>query len=436
MDKIRDRLSLREKRGKMLRNVQPNKKIIFYLIFLFSIVILVVQVFFPVVALAEGNGSMANSASSEKNNESGDIEKILDEQIKSRDIKSIEEQLNKYSSKDINEIIPGYDPQKIISDASKGKFSFDVGGILGRIGSFLFKEIYINLNILIKLVVLAVLCSILKNLQTSFLSESVGELAFYVCYIVIVSVLIVSFSTALRLGKEIIDSMVSFVHAAIPVLLTFLMSNGNIISSGIFQPILFTIVEITATLIKGIFIPLIFLATILNIVDNISNKIQISKLASFFKTFAGWATGLILTVFVATVSVQGSLGAVVDGIAGKTAKFALSNFVPVVGKCLSDAADAVVGSTLLIKNAAGVAIMIGVIIICLFPLLKILAILILYKLTCVLIEPVSDKRITNCINDMANSLTFILGISASVAFMFLITITLLVGAGNVSAMIR
>jgi len=45
------------------------------------------------------------------------------------------------------------------------------------------------------------------------------------------------------------------------------------------------------------------------------------------------------------------LGAVVDGVTSKTAKFAIGAFIPVAGKYLADAADAVIGCTLLIKNA-------------------------------------------------------------------------------------
>jgi stage III sporulation protein AE len=285
-------------------------------------------------------------------------------------------------------------------------------------------------------IVVVMLCALLKNLQTSFLSDSVGELAFYVCYVVVVSILLVSFNSALNMGMKIIDNMVDFMYATIPVLITLLVSGGNITSGGIFQPVMVMIVEFSATVLKNVFIPLIFLSTILSIVNNISDKVQLSKLAGFLKQISGWTLGLILTVFIAFISIQGSFGAVVDGVTSKTAKFAIGAFIPVAGKYLADAADTVIGCTLLIKNAAGVAAMIGIIVICIVPLLKILALIALYKLTCALIEPIAEKRITDCINQVAGSLTFIFGIAASVAFMFLITITVIISASNLSAMIR
>jgi stage III sporulation protein AE len=361
---------------------------------------------------------------------------ILNEQLQTNDTDSIGSSLKKYYSKDAEQLFPQFDPQKIVSEAAKGDFKFSIPELINRILKYLLNEIFLNADILIKIIILAVLCAVLKNLQNSFLSESVGELAFFVCYIVIVSVLMVSFSSAMKMCMSIIDTMVNFMHSIIPLLITLLISTGSISSAGIMQPLLIMLVEIGATVIKNYFIPIIFFVTILNIVNNISDKVQLTKLSGFLKQICTWGLGLILTIFIAVVSIQGSMGAVVDGVTSKTAKFALGAFVPVVGKYLADAADTVVGCTLVIKNASGLAAMVGIIVICLAPLLKILALIILYKLASAMIEPISDKKITNCLSDMASTLTYILGVTSAVAIMFLLAITVVISTTNMSAMIR
>ena len=365
-----------------------------------------------------------------------DANEIMDRQYQSDEIQNIQEELEKRTNNEINDILQDYDPRSIIKDAATGKFELSFKSIANNALRFLFKEIYTNLDILIKLIVLIVICALLRNLQTSFLSEGVSEIAFYVCYIVIVSILLVSFSTAMQMGMSMIDGMVDFMYATTPVLITLLVSGGNFTSGGIFQPLMLMIVEVSATIMKSVFIPMIFLSTILSIVSNISDKIQISRLTVMLKQITAWALGTILTVFIAVVSLQGSFGAVIDGVTSKTAKFAIGTFIPVVGKTLADAADTVIGCTLLIKNAAGLAVMIGVLIICIVPLLKILALVALYKAASALVEPISEKRITNCISDVAGSMAYIFGVSAAVGFMFLISITALISAGNLSAMIR
>ena len=382
-------------------------------------------------------GSTCVFAADEATGGNDDFSKeIIEDQSQSTEIQNIQDQLEKHTSDEVKDILQDFDPRNIIKDAAAGKFELSLGGLANNALRFLLNEIYINLGILVKLIILIVLCAFLKNLQTTFLSESVGEIAFYVCYIVIVSVLLVSFSTAMQMGMAMIDGMVDFMYATTPVLITLLVSGGNITSGGIFQPLMLMVVEVSATIMKSVFIPMIFLSTILSIVNNISDKIQISRLTSMLKQITGWALGTILTVFIAVVSLQGSFGAVIDGVTSKTAKFAIATFIPVVGKTLSDAADTVIGCTLLIKNAAGLAAMIGVIIICIVPLLKIIALVALYKAVSALVEPISEKRITNCISDVAGSMIYIFGVSASVGFMFLISITALISAGNLSAMIR
>ncbi|HOM03083.1 MAG TPA: stage III sporulation protein AE [Acetivibrio sp.] len=399
-----------------------------FLAFILAGVLLVLCFAFLPIYAYEQDGAYTDDQSVE--------ERIMEEQIETDEVDFLKKELEKYKNEKIGEILPGYDPERIIRDVAKGQLQFDVPGIANRILNYLFEEIYLNINILIKLTVLVALCAVLNNLQTSFLNKGVGELAFYVCYIVLVSILLVSFSSVVKAGTDIIDRMVYFMYSSIPVLVTLIISSGNVSSGGVLQPILIMVVQVSATIIKNILIPLIVLSTIISIVDNISDKIQISRLAGFLKNITQWTLGFILTIFVAIVSLQGALGAVVDGVTSKTAKFAISTFVPVAGKYLADAADAVIGCALLIKNAVGVAIMIGIIVICVLPLLEMLAVILLYRISCVLLEPLAEGRIIKCISAVASSMSYILGIAASVAFMFLITVTALILASNISTMIR
>ncbi len=362
--------------------------------------------------------------------------RIIEEQIKAGGVDAIGESISRYADESSMQLFPDFDPESILRDISTGQFNFSVKGFLEAVLQYVFHEMYLNINLLLRLVILAVLCAVLNNLQTSFLSESVGELAFYTCYIVMASIMILSFNSVITMAVTIIDNMVSFMQSTVPVLLTLLVAGGNITSAAIFKPVLISVAGIGATLLKVFFIPLIFLSTVLSIVDNISDRVQISRLSALLKQAGAWALGILMTVFIAVVSVEGTLGAVVDGVTSKTAKFAIGTFIPVAGKYLSDAADTVVGCTLLIKNAAGVVAMAGVIIICLAPILKIFALIAVYKLACVFVEPISRQRVTKCINDMAGSLTFIVGIIASLAVMFLISLAVIVCAGNISAMVR
>ncbi|HHW31751.1 MAG TPA: stage III sporulation protein AE [Clostridiaceae bacterium] len=379
---------------------------------------------------------LSSQAAGEENESETDNQEIIEEQLKQDKYKELEKYLKQYTDDETGEIIEDFDPVDIFREGARGNFKFSFIGLLNSISRYLFREIYSNINIMAQVIILAVLCALLKNLQTSFLSESVGELAFFACYIVIVSIMVESFYSCLNLATAIVENMVNFMYATMPVLITLLVSGGNITAGGVFQPIVFGIIGAVATIIKSVLMPVILLSTILALIGNISEKVQLSKLTGTIKQVTTAILGLILTVFIGIITIQGSVGAIVDGVTGKTAKFAISTFVPVAGKYLADAAETVIGCALVIKNAAGVAVMAVIVAICLVPILKITALIFLYKITCVLIEPVSEKRITKCIDEISSSLTYIIGLIVSVAFMFIISVTAIIAAGNISTMIR
>lgn len=365
-----------------------------------------------------------------------DTAAIIEQQAEAGGIGRIKDELGKYIDEDTKDLLGGYDADEFINDLLSGTVDIDMKSLGSKALKFLFRELFQNLGILIKITVLVIICALLKNLQASFMNEGAGQIAFYVCYIVIVSILLVSFGIVMNMGIRIIDTMVGFMYTVVPVLLALLISGGNITAGGILHPVMLMIVETAATIIRNAFVPLIFISTILAIVNNISEKIQLTRLVNLIKQIVSWSLGIILTIFIIAVTMQGSLGAVIDGATQKAAKFAISTFIPIVGKTLSDAADTVIGCTLLIKNAAGFAVMTGVLLICIVPLLKIIALVGLFKAAGALLEPISESRIINCINDVAGSMLHIFSLSAAVAFMFIICVTALISAGNLSTMLR
>ena len=57
---------------------------------------------------------------------------------------------------------------------------------------------------------------------------------------------------------------------------------------------------------------MILVGTSLGIISKISDKIQIGKISKMFKSSVVWALGIILTVFVGALSIEGTLTSSVD----------------------------------------------------------------------------------------------------------------------------
>ena len=72
-----------------------------------------------------------------------------------------------------------------------------------------------------------------------------------------------------------------------------------------------------------------------------------------FKSSVVWALGIVLTIFVGMLSLEGTLTSSVDGITAKTTKAVVTSTIPVAGKLVGETVDAVLGSANILKNAVG-----------------------------------------------------------------------------------
>ncbi|KAB3537378.1 stage III sporulation protein AE [Alkaliphilus pronyensis] len=369
--------------------------------------------------------------------DSGDInpEKIILDQfdgLETQELQNIMDGINK----DLNEYLPNINFRQLIVKLIRGETTLSLNTIIKGTMNFLFKEVIANWKLMTQIIVLASIYAILSNLQSAFEKDVVGQLAHNVCYLVIITITIRSFLIAIDLGKDAIDMMVSFMQALLPVLLAVLLAMGGITTSAFFHPVLLGAIGLIGTIIKSIILPLIFFSAVLAIVNNLTTNIQVSRLAGLLKQTAAVILGFILTAFVGVISIQGITAATVDGVTIRTAKFAVDKFIPIVGSFLSDAMDTVIGCSLLLKNAVGAIGLIAIFLICLSPMIKILALIIIYKVCAAVIEPIANSQLVDCLNKMSNSLILLFATVSSVAIMFFITITIIVGAGNITLMMR
>ena len=149
-----------------------------------------------------------------------------------------------------------------------------------------------------------------------------------------------------------------------------------------------------------------------------------------------WILGIILTIFVCSLSIEGTLSSSVDGMTAKTAKAAVSNFIPVVGKILGDSVDSIIGCGNILKNAVGV---IGVIIlagIVILPILKLAVLWISFHVLSGVCEVVADEKIVKLIGQISDGYKVMLAILFSVSVMFMIGITLVLKITNSALMYR
>jgi len=339
-------------------------------------------------------------------------------------------------SKFENEFISSEEYSEIIQDIQQGDFNFDYKKIFDNLGKFFSKEIKNNIGILIQVVIIAILSGFLDNLKSSFSSDGVSKLAFYMCYIVAVTIIISSFIQIVDLATETIVMLIAFMDVFLPVMIGLLVSTGAITTTSMIYPLIIFVTNAISNFMNNFMIPIIMTAFGIGMTAHISEKIKISKISQMIKSISMWVLGILLTLFVGIVSLEGSIASTVDGITVKTAKFMFSNGVPVVGKLLGDSIDTILGSTLVLKDAVGFVGVLILLSLVLVPVLKIVVFLLLYGGVAALIEPFAESRLLKCMNETVGVGKVILAMVLTVSIMFIIGIVAMLKMTNNIAMFR
>lgn len=312
----------------------------------------------------------------------------------------------------------------------------DFKGLISGLGRYLFHEVVSNAGLLGQLVVLAVLSALLKNLQTSFSSQGVAQICRTVVMMVLLVVGMYSFSLALNLARRTVQTMGQIIASLAPVMLSLMTALGSLAAAGVFQPVVLTAAALVGNAVSNLVLPALMAAAVLAVVDGMTQGIGVKKIAGLLKDSAVWLLGFLLTVFVGVTIVNGGVAAVADGVALRTGKFTAKAFIPVVGSMFSDAFETVAGATLMLKNSIGVFGVIAIVVSCLFPLIKLFTITLIYRGTAALLQPLGEDSVSDTLETMAHYLYAVIGAVAAVGLMFFLVVAVMLAAANLIVMLR
>ena len=244
---------------------------------------------------------------------------VINSQMDSFNISSFIDEANKYS----NNILTDIDIHELLNNAIKGEV--DTNQLLKNIFPLLGTEIKEALKVMGSILIIVLIHSVLKSISDNLNNKSVAQITYYVQYILIATVIMTNFSSIITLSKEAVGNMISFIQLLFPLLMTLMLASGSVVSVNLVQPIILFIINLISNIFQSIIIPIILVGTALAIVSKISDRIQIDKLSKFLKSSSVWVIGILLTIFVGVLSIEGTLGSSVDGITAKTAKAAVSS---------------------------------------------------------------------------------------------------------------
>lgn len=361
---------------------------------LFTLIIVFFLVFaFPVMASAEETDKIYSEMTE-------NIENGIDDDLS--------EQLENYNI-DIS------DPQTLKD--------LDASDIFNMIISSLSANIGLAIKILVKVIALIVLCSVVKNCVPE--GNSVSDVFSFVSVVTVISVIMNTLQDCITLSLDALNGMNTFMTCYIPVFTSIVVTSGNVTSGNSYYVVMFSICEIVS-LVANLFIqPILSIVLSLSLVGALNNDFPFHKTAESLKKLVQWVLGGIMTVVVAVLSIRSIIGASVDNVATRSAKYVVSTFVPVVGGAVSEAYMTVRGSMGVIRSGIGSIGIIIMLLIILPPIASIVVIRLSVRICEMIGELFNENNICVLMSSISSMLSICLSTVICVSVMFILSTALM-----------
>lgn len=356
----------------------------------------------------------------------GDLESELNENI---DL--ILDDINFDGLEQETEIVPDLNMSFIdfVKQVLSGGFSFSYDSVFDFIKNNFSEKLRSNLKFFISLFIIVVIFEIFKSFASEKMNDVKSTIKLIFLFLLAVTILSVIKNFYLEV-QEFVTDLFSFASILFPILISLLTMSGSVKSASVFSSFSVFLLDTGLVLLKYVLLPLAVSIMLLSLFGSVFSNGRFSKLIELFKLLFKYIIIIFFSVFglLSTVNLISSAGT--DGINLKLTKFAVKNYIPVLGGYVSEGFDFLYSCSILIKNAIGLCSIIIVIFKILTPVLYVIFFSLGFKVLSVLTGFVGEGDFSDMFDDVSKSLGNFLSVifgSFLVVFVFVFLMILSVG---------
>lgn len=371
-----------------------------------------------------GNPVAASAYTSEEQEALDRLEEEVEELLGALDTDELQAYLDSFDE------YRGKDVKEMLASLVTGDFALKYDSLFEAVLGLVWEEGRAMLPAFAVILAVAVLCGILNSAKNGFLQGTMSDIIHFVAYVSVGAVILAVLTNVLQTGFSAIAQMQKQMQIVCPILLTLMAASGGAVSAGVFRPAVAFLSSGICELFTAVVLPTSVVVIALTFAGHLSPEVRCEKLGGLFKSVNKWLIGLTLGLFTLFLTVQGIASAQYDGISLRTIKYLVSGSVPIVGGFLSGGVDLVLAGSSLIKSALGSFSVFLLFATILRPVLLFAAFQLFLRLCAAATEPVGGK-ISSFLSSVANDCGFFVAGLLCVAFLYFLTVILLVCSAGV-----
>lgn len=252
-------------------------------------------------------------------------------------------------------------------------------------------------------------CSLLTAIMLGAgCSAAVAEAVGAVC---ISAMMLQSSGALVGLAVQTVSEVSEYSKLLFPVMAAAASARGAVTSASAISIGTSALTAFLNSFLRRVMVPAIYLFLTASVANCALGTNSLKQIRDTIRKFSAWFLKAVLTGFLTYMSITGAVAGSTDKTALKAAKAAISTVVPVIGKTLADASEALLLSADIARNSIGIYGIFAFFGICILPFARIGAHYLVLKGIAALCSIVGSKRQTALVDDFAEAMGLLLGMT-------------------------
>lgn len=285
-------------------------------------------------------------------------------------------------------------------------------GIFRDVADIFINSFTAHKNVVINIIILAVLSAFISSFAPVLNKGMINDTAHMIIEIMLITLLMASFYSAVITSTDTIQGFIDIYKSLIPAFFSAVtFASGSITSAAYYEVVLIAITFVN-DILKNVILRMVKVYLLLGFADLLMKKSPFSQAMELILTVIKWGCKLSLVAFSGVAGLKGMINPISDE-AKKSVIYKTLKIIPGIGNGVDTVSSTVAGAGAVIKNAVGVAAIIVIMAVCCMPVMKLVSLTVIFKVTAAAIEPVADKRIVKAVGN----------VSAAIGLLCIITLT-------------
>ena len=292
---------------------------------------------------------------------------------------------------------------------TRGERAFSKEAVQEFVYRFFFYQLDQEKELFVKLILLILLSAVLTSFAEIFENNQIGDISFFVVYLLFFTILMDSFSKMSSSLEKTISWMTEMMKGLAPAYYMTVCAASGAASAVVFYEGVLLMVWGIQWLLLTVLLPASGMYVLLQLVNSLSREEMLGKMAELLNTAVSWGLKSLLAAGVGLQIIRNLVAPVMDSVKrGLLSKAA--GALPGVGNAVNMVTELVVTSAVLVRNCLGVVILVVFVLIGAGPMLHYGILSLLYRLLAAVAQPVSDRRMVRALGTMGEGCALLLRI--------------------------